>query len=445
MPAPLFGIVTFLQLCWFFCMFLRLINAFLPLRSSDRRINLALIAFFAVVQQATLLIPLAPLMTATRCAVYLGFILLTSRGRFAQRLIILALYVIILIISEILATATITLLQISVLADLIIINLFTGIYCWMGLQLTKGIQRALGNQISRRVWIEIGYCVLATLLFTTQFWFLYYNLAHGEASDIFHVNLRDLLSVLLMLMQLGVVYVLFSIVHEMSANLEALGSARITEMEARHDLDEQRLTLETMERMRIFRQDMRAHLAKIEALAGDGARQGAYIRALTRELSPAGAQRQLCGNRLIDSLISLKFDAMKKQGIRCSMTLSSIPDDLGLDDVGLCAVLGNALDNAIEACERLDDARKEIALSVRMEESDLCLKIENPCAYARATAARILKGRRNRLAKVGAGFENMRAAVRAAGGGLTLDGSEADDRITLRVLLPAALSKEVCL
>ena len=55
----------------------------------------------------------------------------------------------------------------------------------------------------------------------------------------------------------------------------------------------------------------------------------------------------------------------------------SIPREMEVADSVLCGVLGNALDNAIEACEKVEPERRYINLIIKVVEENLFIHIEN--------------------------------------------------------------------
>ncbi len=81
------------------------------------------------------------------------------------------------------------------------------------------------------------------------------------------------------------------------------------------------------------------------------------------------------GNSAVDSIINLKGDYAKSQAIRF-MTKINV-SQINFDTVGMCRILGNALDNAIEACERIDAKEKYICLMMNQSENKLIIEINN--------------------------------------------------------------------
>ena len=53
--------------------------------------------------------------------------------------------------------------------------------------------------------------------------------------------------------------------------------------------------------------------------------------------------------------------------------------EIALADKELCILLGNLLDNAIEACEKLEEEKRMVKIEVRKHHSMLMLIVENSC------------------------------------------------------------------
>ncbi len=58
------------------------------------------------------------------------------------------------------------------------------------------------------------------------------------------------------------------------------------------------------------------------------------------------------GNVGLDAILSSKVSIARKNNIEVSCT-AKVPSDLKIPDVHLCAIVGNLMDNAIEACEKI--------------------------------------------------------------------------------------------
>lgn len=81
------------------------------------------------------------------------------------------------------------------------------------------------------------------------------------------------------------------------------------------------------------------------------------------------------GNSAVDSIINLKGDYAKSKSIHF-MTKIKV-NKIKFDTVGMCRILGNALDNAIEACERISTEEKDICLTMNQIQNKLIIEINN--------------------------------------------------------------------
>ena len=83
------------------------------------------------------------------------------------------------------------------------------------------------------------------------------------------------------------------------------------------------------------------------------------------------------GNQIADMLLEQKRTLAEQEGI--TFTIQAVPIAEWLfDDSDTCSLLGNLLDNAIEACMRMDEnANKWISVKIENQKQLLFIKIEN--------------------------------------------------------------------
>ncbi|WDV46514.1 GHKL domain-containing protein [Clostridiaceae bacterium M8S5] len=84
-----------------------------------------------------------------------------------------------------------------------------------------------------------------------------------------------------------------------------------------------------------------------------------------------------CNNLIIDSIIKYKYKIAKSYGIVFDVDLK-IPDNIKVDATNMSIILGNALDNAIEACQRVFVKDKIIKCQMHYQNESLFIHIENP-------------------------------------------------------------------
>lgn len=73
-----------------------------------------------------------------------------------------------------------------------------------------------------------------------------------------------------------------------------------------------------------------------------------YLANLTQQHSLSN--RIFCKNTIINAVLNAKYQLMQDYQIDCSMQLD-IDTMITIDDISLCALFGNTLDNAIEAAK----------------------------------------------------------------------------------------------
>ena len=109
--------------------------------------------------------------------------------------------------------------------------------------------------------------------------------------------------------------------------------------------------------MRGWRHDYHNHLQNLKAKLKKGELEASlgYLDALEKELDEI---RQLVesGNANMDAILNSKLSLALKQGIALSVK-AKVPSRIPVSDTDICALLGNLVDNAVEACEKVPKDR----------------------------------------------------------------------------------------
>lgn len=86
-----------------------------------------------------------------------------------------------------------------------------------------------------------------------------------------------------------------------------------------------------------------------------------------------------CANPIANSLMNYYANKAKSENITINFD-ANIPEGIGIDNVDLTCVLGNALENAFEACLRLPmEQEKEIKVKAVYLDHRLRVRVKNPC------------------------------------------------------------------
>ena len=127
--------------------------------------------------------------------------------------------------------------------------------------------------------------------------------------------------------------------------------------------------------VRTLRHDLRSHLTVVMGLLEQQEHHKAmeYLQNLSE--SPALHNSQLiCENEAANVVLNAKLADIENLELECDYSIS-LPKTLAILDIDLCALLGNALDNAIEAAQKTNDRR--IILRCRTEKGMFMLRVAN--------------------------------------------------------------------
>lgn len=167
--------------------------------------------------------------------------------------------------------------------------------------------------------------------------------------------------------------------------------------------------MESQNRVRALKHDMRNHILALQALIQKNEMREADKYLDSMQIFMNNPQEYVkTGNDTVDSLLNYKIQKANEV-LNVVETKISIPESLSLRSFDLNVVLGNLLDNAIDASMQTED--KELKISIRLDKGILFLNICNSCQE-------IASGRRNflettKVDKVnhGIGLKNVRRIV----------------------------------
>lgn len=131
--------------------------------------------------------------------------------------------------------------------------------------------------------------------------------------------------------------------------------------------------------LRTLRHDLRNHLGALQGLleAGEVPRALAYCQTLTDSPALQG-RRRFCANETANVVLCAKAARAEELGLAADFS-ARIPAALPVADADLCALLGNALDNAMEAAAAAAPGGT-VTLRASAQKGLLMLRVENPAA-----------------------------------------------------------------
>lgn len=126
------------------------------------------------------------------------------------------------------------------------------------------------------------------------------------------------------------------------------------------------------------RHDLKNHFIVIMELidSGNNAEAMSYLRRLVN-IEPFGTNEiSRTGNIIVDSLVNAKYSLSIKRKIDFEADIH-IPMQLHFRGADICILLGNIIDNAIEASEKISDKRRYIKFYMRYDSGTLIIAVVN--------------------------------------------------------------------
>jgi len=181
------------------------------------------------------------------------------------------------------------------------------------------------------------------------------------------------------------------------------------------------------------RHDLRHHLNAIAGMvqADDKESLQQYLAQYGQTL-PNSEDAFYTGNYTADMIVGHYLSAAKQNGIRVDFSLH-IPEDCFVRDTDLCVLMGNCLENAIEACRKLPEEKRCLRVESAVKNKYLAITIAN--SYDGNTSMQgstYLSDKRGRL-NVGIGLESVEAVVRNYNGEMKIQ--EEDGVYTVYIML----------
>jgi len=124
--------------------------------------------------------------------------------------------------------------------------------------------------------------------------------------------------------------------------------------------------------------DMKEHLSVLYSLAKEEGSEKlcAYIETIHSPLKDI-VRIENTGNEFLDTILTVKKQQALKQGVPIDIDCD-ISHPLNIEPIDLTAILSNLLQNALEACEKVEDrSERYIYVSIQSQGAFLNIKIEN--------------------------------------------------------------------
>ena len=136
-----------------------------------------------------------------------------------------------------------------------------------------------------------------------------------------------------------------------------------------------KLMQESVENIKTIRHDMKFHLATARDfnISGKADEATDYLNSLLGDIEKKEIYSNT-NNTAFDSIINFKLNDVKQENIKLDIRLL-IPPALNIEVADIVTILGNLLDNAIDAVKKVED--KQIKLDIEYSNESLFIQVEN--------------------------------------------------------------------
>lgn len=165
---------------------------------------------------------------------------------------------------------------------------------------------------------------------------------------------------------------------------------------------------ESIEETRRLRHDMSHQMQVIAAYVQNGdwekikSSVGSYIEQIEEEELP------ICANHAVDSIVQYYRRTAKQAGIHMTVTLETL-SELPCNEVDVCVILGNLLENAMESCLRQKRGERSIELKLNTGSQNLvAIQLRNSCSDPICKTGRDYLSAKRNFDSLGIGISSVR-------------------------------------
>lgn len=419
--------LSFLLAWGYAFLFFRIINTFLPLRgnwfikvlaflacgyladciiySNDLESILgAMVSFFAYVlifYRGTLMEKVSVLLVFYPALIAINYLMLDIGGRlfFSVKR---AAY------EEMLQSPKLALISTAIHTFSLLLRLLFWVGAWL---ILRKFLSKIASRLNIRMWLIVDMLMLAS--FVAIFTIIYFM--PEDTAIVYPICLASIFS------SFGCMYLASYICESMQT------AYHVQELEMQQGYYKDRIRDE--ERVRSIYHDMKNHLLLLQAQAGNGQEVRDSIQGLTDQIQEYENYYRT-GNEYLDIVIRDKSKTAQEKKIDFSAVISFESGSF-LDPLDISTIFGNALDNAIEASEKLPEDKRLITVKAERVRDMLLITIENNVLSG--TAVRSETTKTDRFIH-GFGLPNIKNAVGKYGGQCSIKSE--DGKFTLKIIVP---------
>jgi len=172
---------------------------------------------------------------------------------------------------------------------------------------------------------------------------------------------------------MGAVMLMFYLYDSFSAKYQEKLHSELHSKEKEYYFTQCQLMQESIDKVKSIRHDIKLHMTTLKEYAVDNKEATDYLNHLLGDIEKSEIYSET-GNIAFDSIINFKLRNAKENNINVDISVA-VPPALNIDVVDVVTILGNLLDNALEAVAAAEE--KSVKLDVEFSKGSLYINIEN--------------------------------------------------------------------
>lgn len=325
----------------------------------------------------------------------------------------------------------------SLIVDSFIMNIYNGLNFVFQLSFLLILYFVFYKKL-RFIYVGWGYRILFILWVAFNLFSIFYISYDSGALVVSIGRLETVHGVTLLITSIGLPVLVAILI----ARKRAVEKTKIQEEYIESELEYINQYKRSQEETRAFRHDIANNLSLLAAMMEEGKSDEAkdYVNELRGELRGM-SPKYATGDEMLDCIVGMKASKMEEDGIKFNYD-GLIDGGLGMKPVDVCNIFANALDNAIEACERISDKdNRWIDLKIKKTDQFFNIKLSNSIIQDKKSVSldNLFDGSSRKTSKKdknlhGFGTQNMKRAIEKYDGMLKSEAEE--DTFTLSIMIP---------
>lgn len=288
--------------------------------------------------------------------------------------------------------------------------------------------KKLVGYLESMTWLK-GVCILFVFIFG-QIIVVFGNFIRDSIAN---KELLNFFRIILAMELCAVIGIILWLVRESHQKKYYLEQNALKEEYIRTQQEYYKTIYEKDKEMRSFRHDVANQIGLLQMLLERNDLESAkeHLNRISRNFAQASFQKVHVGDEMLDAILSMMSQKASEKGVQIKIE-GEIQNQNTHDIYELCAILSNAISNAVEACAKIPGDRI-VSVKIVNHNQTLYFKIENPASEEMYQAIAKEKTTKSDSGNHGYGIRNIRHAVERLNG--SMEYRYKDRKITLEIYI----------